>query len=60
MVTKGNLATGPQLIDKMVELPTLDLFLDRNPKHLSDDDLRQYIDIQRHRRTMYIEKEQDK
>lgn len=59
MMTKVSLS-GPQIIDKMVELPTLDYFLDQNPKHLSDDDLRQYIDIQRARRTAYIEKEQDK
>lgn len=60
MLTKGNLASAPQIMEQMIELPTLDLFLDRNPKHLSDDDLRHYIDIQRQRRTMYIDKEQDK
>lgn len=48
--------TAPEIIDKMVGFPSLDLFLDRNPKHLSEDDLRQYIDVQRHRRAMYIEK----
>lgn len=47
---------GNELIDKIGEQPTMDFFFDRNPKELSDDDLRRLIDIERGNRAAFIEK----
>ena len=52
--------TGPEIIDEMVKEPTLDTFLDRNPRTMTDEDLRQFIELQRRNRAAYIEKEQSK
>lgn len=48
--------TGPEMVDEIGKDPTLDSFFDRNPKTLSDDDLRALIEVERKNRAMFIEK----
>lgn len=48
--------TGNEMIDEIAEGPTLDSFFDRNPKTLTDDDLRSLIELERKNRAMFIEK----
>lgn len=48
---------GNAAIDEAAQEPNLDfLFFDRNPKTLSDDDLRNMIEIERKNRAIFIEK----
>lgn len=54
------LKTGPEVIDEMTKEPTLDAYFDRDPHTLTDDDLRQFIEIQRQRRALFIQKESEK
>lgn len=48
--------TGNEFIDEIGEEPTLDSFFDRNPRTLTDDHLRQLIEIERRNRATFIEK----
>lgn len=57
MPSKKELQDGNEAIDEIAKEPDLDFFFfDRNPKELSDDDLRQKIEIERGRRALFIEK----
>ena len=47
---------GNESIDDIGKTPNLDLFFDRNPKHLSDDDLLELIKVERQQRALFIEK----
>lgn len=47
-------------IDEIGQDPTLNSFFDRNPRSLSDDELRQLIDIERQNRALFIEKKASK
>lgn len=51
---------GIELVDEIAKEPTLDIFFDRNPRTLSDDDLRELIEIERRKRALFIEKKQSK
>lgn len=59
------LKTGPEIVDEMQKDPTLDKFLDfldRNPhsKPYTDEELREWVEVQRQKRALYIQKEMDK
>lgn len=49
--------TGPEIMELMGEEPTLDKVFDNAPDVLSDDDLWEYIDSERHRHAVFIEKD---
>jgi len=44
------------LVDEIGKDPTLDLYFDRNPKTLTDDELRQLIDVEPRNRAAFIRK----
>lgn len=48
--------TGNELIDEIGQEANLDRYFDRNPRTLTDDELRQLVEIERGRRAMFIEK----
>lgn len=50
---------GPATIDRMALERSMDRFFQTNPKDLTDDDLRQFIETQRRLRALYIEKKDD-
>lgn len=55
--TSNEIETGNEAIDKIAKEPNLDFFFfDRNPKELTDDDLRRMIEIERQRRATFISK----
>lgn len=56
----SELQDGNAAIDEASEEPSLDFFFDRNPKTLTDDDLRLYIEIERRDRATFISKKQEK
>lgn len=56
MTSSTERQTGQEAIDEISKAPTLDVFFDRNPKTLSDDDLRQLIEVERKDRALFIEK----
>lgn len=47
---------GNESIDEIGKTPNLDLFFDRNPKHLTDDQLLELIKVERQQRALFIEK----
>lgn len=47
---------GNDFIDEISQDPTLNSFFDRNPKGLTDDDLKRLIEIERQNRALFIEK----
>lgn len=48
--------TGNEAIDEISTKPNLDFFFERNPKSLTDEELRHKIEIERQQRAMFIEK----
>ena len=56
-MTKSPFKTGNELIDEMVEDPTMDQFYDRHPNTLTEDDLKKIVLIERKNRALYITKE---
>lgn len=49
--------TAGELISEMIKAPTLDRFFDNDPSRFTDEDLMEYISIERKNRAMLIEKE---
>lgn len=47
---------GNEQIDEIGKKPNLDVFFDKNPRDLSDEQLREMIAIERQNRAMFIEK----
>lgn len=47
---------GNELIDEIAKAPNLDKFFDKNPRHISDDELLELINIERQKRALFIEK----
>lgn len=47
---------GNELVDEVGKEPTLDAYFDRNPRTLTDDELRQLIEVERSNRAAFIEK----
>lgn len=47
---------GNEAIDEIGKKPNIDMFFDRNPKHLSDEELMRYIEIERMDRARQIAK----
>lgn len=52
--------TGPELVDEIAKEPNLDMFFDRNPKTISDEELLELIEIERGRRALFIDKKASK
>lgn len=48
--------TGNEAIDEISAKPNLDFFFERNPKSLTDEELRHKIEVERQQRAMFIEK----
>lgn len=48
--------TGNDAIDEIAKEPNLDWFFDANPKTFTDDDYRRYIQQEREKRAMFIDK----
>lgn len=55
-MAKAKEPTGPELVKAMAEHPTLDEYFDRDPKTLTDEDLRRIIQVERQRREAFITK----
>lgn len=49
--------TGPELMDEMVEEPTLDYFFQNNPNKMTDAEFEHFVRIQRQNRAKYIKKD---
>lgn len=49
-----------ELVDEMAAEPTLDAFFNRNPKELTDDDLRKLVAREREKRAQFINKDASK
>lgn len=52
--------TGNEAVDEMAKEPSVDMFFDRNPRTLTDDELRQLIAVERVKRATFIEKKASK
>lgn len=48
--------TGNEQIDDIGKTPNLDMFFDKNPRELTDEQFREYIAIERQNRALFIEK----
>lgn len=51
--------SGVEIIDEMIDAPTLDRFFDNEEEDLTDDDLWKLIDINRRQRAINIDKDND-
>ena len=51
--------TGPDILDLMAENPTLDKVFDNFPDTLTDDEVWEYIDGERKRHAVFIEKDSE-
>jgi hypothetical protein len=60
MSIKPSEKTGVEIMDAMVQAPTLDRFFDNDPKTLTDDDLWELIGAQRAQRAIFMEKESER
>jgi len=60
MSIKPSEKTGVEIMDAMVQVPTLDRFFDNDPKTLTDDDLWELIGAQRAQRAIFMEKESER
>lgn len=52
--------TGPELVEEIGADPTIDLMMRRDPKTLSDSDLRALVEALRQKRAMFIKEDERK
>lgn len=52
--------TGPELMDEVVQHPTIDLYLDRHPKSLTVEDKKRLISMLREERALFIKADMEK
>ena len=48
--------TGQEAIDEMGKAPSLDVFFDRNPRDMDDEEWLALIEVERKNRAIFIEK----
>lgn len=48
--------TGQEAIDEIGKTPTLDIFFDRNPREMGDEEWLAVIEGERQKRALFIEK----
>lgn len=52
----GKRQDGNEAFDEIASKPNLDLWYDRNPSTLTDDDIHLRIEVERQERALFIEK----